>query len=80
MFVLRRDSNKELLMTSKITLAAAIALASIVATAGGNSALAAKHKQKTEATVQKTDEAPTNPYAPGQQRFRSTRHKEKPVH
>jgi hypothetical protein len=67
-------------MTSKITLAVAIALAAIVATPSGNSALAAKHKQKTDTTVQKTDEAPTNPYAPGQQRFRSTRHKEKPAH
>jgi hypothetical protein len=66
-------------MTSKITLAAAIALAAIVAIPSGNSALAAKHKQKSEATAQKADETPTNPYAPGQQRFRRASHKKKPV-
>jgi len=67
-------------MTSKITLAAAIALAAVVAIPNGNSALAAKQKQKSDTTVQKTDEAPTNPYAPGQQRFRSASHKKKHVH
>ena len=67
-------------MTSKIALAAAVALAATVAIPSGNSALAAKHKQKSDTIVQKTDEAPTNPYAPGQQRFRSARHKIKPLH
>ena len=71
---------KGLLMNSKITLVAAIGLAAIVAVSSGNSALAAKKDHKSDTTVQKTEESTTSPYAPGQQRFRSARHKKKNAH
>lgn len=57
------------------------ALAGALVFWAANSALAAKRTvQKSDTTVQKTEQETTNPHAPAQQRFRRERHKKTSHH